>query len=91
LNTGKAIGDHKIKWRGKRFLDLVYTYDLSILNERVSKMKELLEVLRVQGARIGLKINIKKTRSLRLGICEDENATLGNERIDQVGNFTLPW
>ena len=29
-------------------------------------------VLQVQGARIGLKINVKKTKSLRLGISEDE-------------------
>ena len=45
------------------------------------------EVLRVQGARIGLKINIKKTKSLRLGISEDEKVTLGNGKIDQVGSF----
>ena len=38
----------------------------------MSKMNEFLEVLRVQGARLGLKINIKKTKSLRLGISEDE-------------------
>ena len=37
---------------------------------------------------IGLKINVKKTKSLRLGIREDEQATLGNEKIDQVGSFT---
>ena len=51
-------------------------------------MNEFLEVLRVQGAKIGLKINLKKTKSLRLGISEDEKATLGNEKIDQVGSFT---
>ena len=49
---------------------------------------KLLEVLQVQGARIGLKINVKKTKSLQLGISEDEKATLGNEKIDQVGSFT---
>ena len=51
-------------------------------------MNELLEVLRVQGARIGLKINVKKTKSLRLGISTDEKATLVNGKIDQVGSFT---
>ena len=51
-------------------------------------MNEFLEVLRIQGARIGLKINVKKTNSLRLGISEDENVTLGNKNIDQVGSFT---
>ena len=47
-----------------------------------------LEVLRVQGARIGLKVNVKKTKSLKLGIIQDEKVTLGNEKIDQVGSFT---
>ena len=84
-NTGKAIGDHGIKWGGKTLLDLDYADDLSILDESVSKMNEFLEVLRVQ---VGLKINVKKTNSLRLGISEDEKVTLGNEKIDQVGSFT---
>ena len=35
-----------------------------------------------------MKINVKKTKSLRLGISEDEKVTLGNEKIDQVGSFT---
>ena len=45
-------------------------------------MNELLEALLSQGARIGLKINVKKTKSLRLGIFEDEKLTLGNKKID---------
>nr|CAG4635493.1 EOG090X07G2 [Artemia franciscana] len=40
------------------------------------------------GARIVVKINFKKTKSLRLGISEDEKVTLGNEKIDQVDGFT---
>ena len=47
-----------------------------------------LKVLQVQGAKIGLKINVKKTKLLRLGISADEKLTLGNEKIDQVGSFT---
>ena len=47
----------------------------------------LLEVLELQLAKIGLKIN-KKTKLLRLGIIEDEKVTLGNEMIDQVDSFT---
>ena len=46
--------------------------------------------MRIQGTRIGLKINVKKTRSLRLEISEDEKVTLGNEKIDQVDRFTYP-
>ena len=69
-------------------LDLDYAGDLSILDESLSKMDEFLEVLWVQGAKIGLKINDKKTKSLRLGIREDEQVTLGNENIDQVRSFS---
>ena len=31
---------------------------------------------------------MKKTKSLRLGISQDEKVTLDNEKIDQVGSFT---
>ena len=80
--------DHGIKWGRKTLLDLDYGDDLSILEEILGKMNELLEVSRVQGARIGFKINVKKTKSLRLGTSEDEKVTLDNKKIDQVGSFT---
>ena len=72
----------------KTLLDLDQGDDLSFLDESVSQMNELLVVLRVQGARICLKINVKETKSLIPGISEDEKVTLGNEKIDQVGSFT---
>ena len=68
----------------ENILDLDYADDLSILEESVSKMIELVEVLGVESARIGLKINVKITKSLRLRINEDKKVTLGNENIDQV-------
>ena len=61
--------------------------NLSIWGENVSKMSEILEVLWVQGARIGLKINFKNTKSLSLGLSEDEQVILSNEKIDQVDSF----
>jgi hypothetical protein len=41
-------------------------------------MNKPIEVLRVKGARIGLKINVKYTKSLRPGISEGEEVKLGN-------------
>ena len=35
-----------------------------------------------------MKINVQKTKSLKLGICEDEKVTLGNKKIDQVRRFS---
>jgi len=37
---------------------------------------------------VGLKIHVNKTKSLKLGISEGEEVMLGNEKIDQVDNFT---
>ena len=31
---------------------------------------------------------LRRHKSLRLGISEDEKVTLGNKKIDQVGSFT---
>ena len=53
-------------------------------------MNALLEVLRVQGARIGLKINVRKTKSLRPRISEEEKVMLGNKRlIRRAASLTL--
>ena len=51
-STGRAMGYHGIKWGGKTIVDLDSDDDLSILDGSVSKMNELLEELRVQGARM---------------------------------------
>jgi hypothetical protein len=39
-------------------------------------------------ARIGLKINLKKTKLLRLRVSEVEEVMLANEMIDQLDSFT---
>ena len=82
------MGNHGIKWGGENLLDLDYADDLSILDESLSKINPLFEVLRIQGSRIGLEINVKKTKSLNLGISEDEKVMLGNRKIDHVGRVT---
>ena len=46
--------EHGIKWGSINFQDIDYADDLNILDEKVSKLNELLEILRVHGARIGL-------------------------------------
>ena len=87
-SPAKAIGVDELKWRSKTFLDLNYAEDLSILDESLSKMNKLSEILQVHGAWIGLKINIWNSKSLRLGINENEKVMLGNEKIDRVDSFT---
>ena len=45
-------------------------------------MNCLFEVLRDQGAKIDLKINVKKTKFLKLRIYEVEEVMLGNKKFD---------
>jgi len=72
----------------KTLLDLDYADDLNILDESVSKMDKILEVSRIRSARIGLKINAKKTKSLRPEKSECEKVTLGNEKFDLVDSLS---
>ena len=71
----------------KTLLDLLNTDDLSILDGRWNKVCKILDVLQVQGARIALKINVKKTKSLGLGISEDKRVT--KRLIRSAASLTL--
>jgi len=51
---------HGITLRNQIPLYLGYAGDLSVLDESLSKMTELLQVLQVQSDSIGLKIIVKK-------------------------------
>ena len=61
------------------------------LNNFIADRKVLvkcIEVLRVQGARIGLEINVKKTFSLRLLMNGVEKMMLGKVKTDQADTIT---
>ena len=72
---------------GKTLLDLGYTDDLSALGKKCLQLIEFLLVLRSQGSKIDLKTNIKKTKSLSLGINEVGEVMSDNEKIGQVDSF----
>ena len=59
-SMGKAMADQGIKWGGKTLPDLDYADDLSILDESLSKMNVHLEVFWVVGARIELKLILRR-------------------------------
>ena len=62
-------------------MDLDYANGLSILDETVSKINEFLEVWRVQGVSISLKIDVKKTKSLKLGQVKMKLSRLVTKRL----------
>ena len=58
-NGAIAMGDHGIKWDSKTLLDLEYAHEFIILVDNVGKINDFSDVLRTQGARIGLNIYVK--------------------------------
>ena len=88
LTNNKAlVSDNFAKGLSNILKGLDYADDLIILDENISKTNEFLEVLRVQGAKTGSKINVKKIKLLRLEISKGEEVMLGNEKIGQVNSF----
>ena len=72
---------------GQILLDFDFADDLRILGENIIKMNNFLKVLRTWDERIGLKIHVQKSRSFSMGISEEGEMILGNEKIDQVDSF----
>ena len=91
MSRAKTMQEHGNKRGNKTSPRHRLCDDLSMklnLDENVSKMNEFLKVSCFQGARVGLKINVKKTMSLRLGISEGEEIMLVNKKTDQMDRFT---
>ena len=63
-NKAKAMGKLGIRRETKTLPDLHYVDDLSVNDKNTGKMNDFLEVLRAQGTRIGLKINVMKSNRL---------------------------
>ena len=59
-STPKIMGEHGFKLRSEIHLDIIYANDLSILDENVIRMNQLLEILEVQDARVDLKIECQE-------------------------------
>ena len=64
---------HSLKYKLSLITDFisvprVFYFYLFFYFHKLNRYEYILEVLRVQGEKMGLKINAKKTKSLRLGI-----------------------
>ena len=78
-----------IRWRMMETLeDLDYADDIVLLTETWRHAQQKLERLSTNGLRTGLKINKKKTESLRINAVNQSAFKLGAEDIKDVETFT---
>ena len=67
--------------------DTDYADDIALVSQRHTDMKEKLLKLDEEASRTGLKINIKKTKGLRLNHTSDAAFTIRQETVEEVQDF----
>ena len=83
---GKRLG---LQWTFTQRLEhLDYADDLCLLTHRLVDMKKKGERLHESGGQVGLKINIQKTKEMRIGVRQQESLELHGEAIERVSEFT---
>ena len=68
--------------------DLDYADKLCLLTHRLADMKVKGEGLQETGGQVGLKINIQKTKEMRIGMRQLEPLELHGEAVERVSEFT---
>ena len=79
-SSGKAMPRNQI-WR-KNSPGLRLCWWFKHPKWKCQEIEWILGGLRVHGAKVGLKINVKKSKSLRLSITEGDEVILGNKKIE---------
>ena len=86
-NAGLEETQAGIKIAGRNINNLRYSDDTSLMAEIEEKLKSLLMKLKVEGEKIGLELNIQKTKIMASGpitSCE-----IDGETVETVSDFTL--
>ena len=81
-------GEDGIVWVDNgRLPDLAYADDIALLSEDVAGMSRLTEKLELEARKVGLEINLKKTKLMAVQQREDMRVELGGEEIEMVEKF----
>ena len=69
--------------------DLDFSDDLVLLSQKIAHVRQKLEALQEQAARVGLKVNASKTKKMRIrSSANTGNITCGDEVLEQVTALT---
>src|SRR5699024_3319374 len=71
----------------RRLEDLDYADDICLLSHNIQDARRKIEILRGEAAKVGLKINIKKTKEIRINAPNEEPLHLLDEEIERVEKF----
>ena len=78
-----------LPWTNNEELDdLDFADDLAIVSDAINKMQDKTIQLKELSERVGLFININKTKTMKINIEDNAAVNLGNDNLEEVENFT---
>ena len=80
---------NRIDWQDDRKLtDLDFADDIALLAENNQQCQQMTQQLKEESNKIGLRINLGKTKILKLGTQPEQPVLIENTALEEVNNFT---
>ena len=86
-NVGLEEGQDGIKIAGRNINNLRYADDTTLMAENVEKLKSLLMKVKEESEKVGLKLNIQKTKIMASGPIT--SCQIDGETVETVSDFIL--
>ena len=86
-NAGLNEAEAGIKIAGRNISNLRYANDTTLMAEREEELKSLLMKVKVESEKVGLKLNIQKTKMMASGPITSWE--IGGETVETVSDFIL--
>ena len=88
-NAGLEEAQSGIKIAGRNINNLRYAYDTTLMAESEEELKSLLMTVKVESERVGLKLNIQKTKIMASGPITSWE--IDGETVETVSDFLFFW
>ena len=85
-NAGLDEAEAGIKIAGRNINNLTYTNDITLMAESKEELKSLLMKMKEDGEKVGLKLNIQKTKIMASGPITSRQID-GRETVETVTDF----
>ena len=86
-NAGLDEAQAGIKIAGRNINNLRYADDTTLMEESEEELKSLLMKVKEESEKVGLKLNIQKTKNMASG--PDTSWQIGGETVETVADFIL--
>ena len=84
-NTGLEEAQAGIKTAGRNINNLIYADDTTLMEESEEELKSLLKKVKEESEKVGLKLNIQKTKIMASGSITSRD--IDGETVETVSDF----